>query len=481
MPENDQRFPLDAKTRRDQDPPLGEASLGLAVSRVPIASLLPDPANARLHPQPNVDAIIASLRRFGQAEPLVVQAGTKRIIAGHGRLVAMQALGWTECDVIELDVSGIDATALGIALNRSAELAEWDEPSLAKLLEKLGAEDGLAGVGFSHDEISELLDRVQSLQEGNVDLDVIPEPPEQATTKRGDLWCLGEHRLLCGDSASTEDVDRLLGGAPVHLVNADPPYGVRVEPRSNNAIAAGLSSFTTTHHQKLDVARHPKKATPTTQRLRAKDRPLQNDFLDDASFAELLSKWFGNIARVLLPGRAAYIWGGYSNCSNYPPAMKTAGLYFSQALIWIKGHPVLTRKDFMGDHEWCFYSWKEGAAHQFFGPNNVTDVWAVTKVNPQSMVHLTEKPVELASRAILYSSRRGENVLDLFGGSGSTLIACEQAARRAFLVEIDELYCDVILLRWSKLTGNEPVLEGSLETFADVAVQRKASLPTGVP
>ena len=177
-----------------------------------------------------------------------------------------------------------------------------------------------------------------------------------------------------------------------------------------------------------------------------------------------------------MPGRAAYIWGGYSNCGNYPPAMKSAGLYFSQAIIWVKGHPVLTRKDFMGDHEWCFYSWKEGAAHEYFGPNNATDVWEVKKVNPQSMCHLTEKPVELATRAILYSSRRGENVLDLFGGSGSTLVACEQAQRRAFLMELDELYCDVILMRWSKLTGKDPRLESG-ETFSERQSGAAASSP----
>jgi hypothetical protein len=142
--------------------------------------------------------------------------------------------------------------------------------------------------------------------------DDIPELPDEATTKPGDLWLLGKHRLLCGDSGKAEDVDRLLDGAPIHMVNTDPPYGVRVEPRSNNAIAAGLSSFEgTTHHQKLDVARHPKKSKPTAKKLRAKDRPLANDFLDDDEFIKLLHAWFGNLARVLLAGRAFYIWGGY--------------------------------------------------------------------------------------------------------------------------------------------------------------------------
>jgi DNA modification methylase len=233
---------------------------------------------------------------------------------------------------------------------------------------------------------------------------------------------------------------------------------VKVEPRSNNAIAAGLSSFSAPekhHHQEMDLARHPEKAKATHRKLRAKDRPLANDFVSDEEFDRLLLAWFGNMARVLQPGRAAYIWGGYANCANYPPVLKAVGLYFSQAIIWDKQHPVLTRKDYMGAHEWCFYTWKEGAAHVFLGPNNATDLWHVKKVNPQSMVHLTEKPVELAVRAIQYSSRTGENVLDLFGGSGSTLIAAEQTGRHAYLMELDALYSDVIVQRWEKFTGRK--------------------------
>jgi DNA modification methylase len=276
----------------------------------------------------------------------------------------------------------------------------------------------------------------------------------------------------------------LLDGAQIHLCNTDPPYNVKVEPRSNNAIAAGLSSFPEehkktrstprsvnawsgrtkrTHHQSFDVARQGEKK-PTSKKMRAKDRPLANDFVSDQAFDELLRAWFGNITRVLLPGRAFYIWGGYANCGNYPPVLKATGLYFSQAVIWVKEHPVLPRKDFMGNHEWCFYGWREGAAHQFYGPNNATDVWSVKKVNPQSMVHLTEKPVELASRAIQYSSKPGENVLDLFGGSGSTLIAAEQSGRKAFLMELDPLYCDVIVTRWEQFTGKKAKLETQQRT-----------------
>ncbi len=171
------------------------------------------------------------------------------------------------------------------------------------------------------------------------DPDEIPAPPDEATTKRGDLWILGDHRLLCGDAGSVADLDRLLDGTNVALLATDPPYNVRVEPGRNNAIAAGLSSF------RPSVIHH-------------------------------------------------------------------------QAIMWVKEHPVLTRKDFMGDHEWCFYGWREGAAHRFFGPANVPDVWSVKKVNPNAMVHLTEKPVELARLAIEYSSLPGDAVLDLFAGSG---------------------------------------------------------------
>jgi DNA modification methylase len=243
---------------------------------------------------------------------------------------------------------------------------------------------------------------------------------------------------------------------------------VRVEPRSNNAIAAGLSSFQgTTHHQGLDVARHPGKAKPTSKKLRAKDRPLANDFVSDEEFDRLLDAWFGNMARVLAPGGGFYIWGGYANLGNYPPFLKKHHLYFSQGIVWDKQHPVLTRKDYMGAFELAFYGWREGAAHRFFGPANATDIWAVKKVNPQSMTHLTEKPVELAVRAIQYSSKQGENVLDLFGGSGSTMIGCQQTGRKAFLMELDPLYCDVIVARYEKFSGQKAMRLGVRTTAPD--------------
>ena len=419
---------------------------------MPIDAVRPDPRNPRLHDERNLAAIRTSLQRFGQQKPIVIdRAGV--ILAGNGQHAAAVSLGWTHLAVVRSALAGADGTAFAIADNRTAELAAWDQEALAELLNELAEEDAelVAACGFDGDDLAELL--CGDLEEGLWDADDVPAPPAAAVTRPGDLIELGHHRLLCGDSAKPQDVDRLLGGASIHLVNTDPPYNVKVEPRSNNAIAAGLSSFAPTHHQGFDAARRPGVRKATHRALRAKDRPLMNDFISDADFEKMLAAWFGNLARVLAPGRTFYIWGGYANVGNYPPVLRACELYFSQAIIWVKGHPVLTRKDFMGDHEWCFYGWRLGAGHRFFGPNNVTDVWPVKKVNPAGMIHLTEKPVELAARAIGYSSRPGENVLDLFGGSGSTLIACEQAGRQAWLMELDPLYCDVIVERWERFSG----------------------------
>jgi DNA modification methylase len=421
--------------------------------RVRASEILPNPTNWRTHPKAQQDAMRGILAEVGIADALLVRetpAGLQ-LIDGHLRADVAPDSQWP---VLVLDVDDKEAAKLLATVDPLASMAETDPEKLKELLHQIDVES---------EALQEMLARLAeeaglAEDDGEIVEDEVPELPDEAITKVGDLWILGDHRLLCGDSGKAEDVDRLLEGAPIHLVNTDPPYNVKVEPRSNNAIAAGLSSFQgTTHHQGLDLARHPEKSKPTQKKLRPKDRPLANDFVSDEAFDQLLAAWFGNIARVLQPGRAFYIWGGYANCANYPPVLKACELYFSQAIIWVKEHPVLTRKDFMGNHEWCFYGWREGAAHVFLGPNNAVDVWSIKKITPQSMVHLTEKPVELAARAMRYSSRPGENVLDLFGGSGSTLMAAEQTQRHAFLMELDPLYVDVIVDRWQRFTGREAV------------------------
>ena len=425
----------------------------------PLAKIKPYENNPRLN-DAAVDAVAESIRRFGFRQPIVVDTGGV-IVVGHTRWKAARKLGLKKVPVhVATDLTAEQIRAYRIADNKTNELAEWNLDLLSIELAELSDVDWSL-LGFDSDELAQLLD--SGVKQGLTDPDEVPEPLDEPVTQPGDLWTLGDHRLLCGDSALPLDVDRLLDDRSIHLINTDPPYNVKVEPRSNNAIAAGLSSFAASeaqrkgkrmHHQGFDVARQgPKKATH--KKMRAKDRPLVNDFVSDEDFGQMLHAWFGNIARVLAPGRAFYIWGGYANVGNYPPVLKACELYFSQAIIWVKEHPVLTRKDFMGNHEWCFYGWREGAAHRFLGPNNATDVWSVKKVNPNAMVHLTEKPVELAVRAMQYSSRAGENVLDLFGGSGSTLIAAEQTQRCALLMELDAPYCDVIVQRWERFTGRK--------------------------
>jgi DNA modification methylase len=406
-----------------------------------------------------VDAVAESLQQFGFRQPIVVDADGV-IICGHTRWKAAQKLGLAKVPVhIATDLTPEQVRAYRIADNKTGELAEWDFEILPIEIAELQGEIDLEAFGFDGKELAQLLDEAGGVQQGLTDADSVPEPPDEPITKRGDIWVLGDHRLMCGDSGSVEDLDRLLDGATIDMVNMDPPYNVKVEPRSNNAIAAGNSSFGPAkgkaHHQKMDLARHPEKSKATHKKMRAKDRPLENDFVTDEAFDEMLLAWFSNASRVLKPGRSFYIWGGYANLGNYPGPLKASGLYFSQGIVWDKQHPVLTRKDFMGAFEICFYGWKEGAGHHFYGPNNATDLWHVKKVNPQSMVHLTEKPVELAVRAIQFSSKQGENVLDLFGGSGSTLIGCEQTGRHAFLMELDQAYCDVIVKRWEEFTGRK--------------------------
>ena len=336
----------------------------------PISRPKPYPGNPRLNDDA-VPAVAESIKTFGWRQPIVVDE-SETIIVGHTRLKAAHRLGLTEVPVhVAKDLTPDQVRAYRIADNKLAELAEWNMELLPLELGQLQSSDFDLGIlGFDQDELAKILGG--ELNSGQCDPDDIPAPPDEAIAQPGDLWILGDHRLLCGDSAKPEDLDRLLNGQPIHLCNTDPPYNVKVEPRSNNAIAAGLSSFQgNTHHQSMDVARHPEKSKPTQKKLRAKDRPLANDFVTDEEFDRLLDAWFGNIARVLVPGRGFYIWGGYANCANYPPFLKKHGLYFSQAIIWDKQHPVLTRKDSMGSRvEKVAFAWERGKLRQAQRPSS---------------------------------------------------------------------------------------------------------------
>ena len=339
----------------------------------PTSRIRPYENNPRVNDQA-VDAVAASIKEFGFRQPIVIDADGV-IIVGHTRYKAALKLELKKVPVhVATGLTPAQIKAYRIADNQTASLSQWNQSLLPLELAELQKMDvDLNLTGFSKEDLLRLLEPPIA---GQTDPDDIPDPPDDAITQMGDLWLLGRHRLLCGDSAKAEAVDKLLDGAKVHLVNTDPPYNVKVEPRSNNAIAAGLSSFEgTKHHQSFDLVRHRNKRKPTQKKLRPKDRPLVNDFISEEAFNQLLHAWFGNIARVLAPGRCFYLFGGYANCANYPPVLKACGLYFSQSIIWVKERPVLTRKDFMGNHEWCFYCWKEGAAHQYGKRGWFHDEW----------------------------------------------------------------------------------------------------------
>ena len=313
--------------------------------RVRAGDLVANPAIGGRTPRRQQDALRGILAEIGYADALLVRElgdGRLEIVDGHLRA---ETTPDELVPVLVLDLTEAEANKLMTVLDPLAGMAEADEKLLESLLAEVSTDN--AGLQKLLDEL--LLQCNPGVADGLTDPDEVPEPPDEAITQPGDLWILGNHRLLCGDSGNPEDVDRLLAGTTIQLVNTDPPYNVKVEPRSNNAIAAGTSSFTNYHHQAADLARHPGKSNPTHRKMRAKDRPLANDFVSPEQFDRMLQAWFGNMARVLEPGRGFYIWGGYANCANYPPVLKAQKLYFSQAIIWDKEHPVLTRKDFMGD------------------------------------------------------------------------------------------------------------------------------------
>jgi len=266
------------------------------------------------------------------------------IVCGHTRWKAAQKLGLAKAPVhVAKDLTPEQIKAYRIADNKSGELAEWDFDILPiELAELQAAGFDMDALAFGEKELTQLLNDSVGISQGLTDPDSVPEPPDEAITQPGDIWILGDHRLMCGDSASEADLDALLDGATIDLVAMDPPYNVKVEPRSSTAIAAGLSSHPDLsqkmHHQGFDVARgatDPKKAR---KKMRPKDRPLENDFVTDEAFDQMLLDWFGNASRVLKPGGSFYIWGGYANLGNYPAPLKASGFYFSQGIIWDKQH-----------------------------------------------------------------------------------------------------------------------------------------------
>jgi DNA modification methylase len=411
----------------------------LQVVRWPVERLIPFARNARTHSDEQVAQIAASIAEFGWTNPILAGADGI-VIAGHARLLAARKLRMTEVPVIVLDhLTETQRRALVLADNRLALNAGWDEEMLRVELEALREDDfNLGLLGFADDEIEALLAEPDETVAGNTDDDAVPETPEAAVTVPGDVWLLGDHRLLCGDATQMEAVEKVLAGGLADMVFCDPPYGVNY-------------------------------GATMKDRLRGKShRKIANDNLGD-EFGPFLYDSCVNMLAVTKG--AIYICMSSSELHTLHRAFTQAGGHWSTFVIWAKNTFTMGRSDYQRQYEPILYGWKEGTDHYWCGARDQGDVWFVKKPVVNDL-HPTMKPVELVERAIRNSSKSRDTVLDVFSGSGSTLIACEKAGRQARLVELEPKYCDVTVRRFQEFSGKPATLEGDGRAFADIAAER---------
>ena len=400
---------------------MGREDEVLKVERRKISELKNDPANARKHSPRNLKAIRDSLDVFGQQKPIVVDSRGV-VIAGNGTLEAARELGWDEIAVAVTDLDPAHAQAFGIADNRTAELAEWHTDVLGQLLE--GMDSDLADI-LSIDDL-ELPDSIDGGEQGEglTDPDEVPEPPEEPITQTGDLWLLGEHRLLCGDSTSAEDVGRLMDGAVAGIMITDPPYGVEYDADwRNHALRAN--------------------ASPIGGRAVGK---VSND--DRADWSD---------AWKLYAGDVVYIWSSDKTAHIVAQSIIATGFSIISQIIWAKNQLVIGRGNYHPKHEPCWYAVKEGGKRNFTDDRTQTTLWEINKPHKSETGHSTQKPIECMARPLKNHSFK--TVYDPFLGSGTTLIAAEQLGRKCYGMEIDPKYCDVIVKRWEDFTGQTATRE----------------------
>ncbi len=391
-----------------------------------VKDLSSDPANARKHSDRNIESIMASLRRFGQQKPIVVDLSNV-VRAGNGTLEAAKRLGWETIAVVQSDLTGADMSAYAIADNRTAELAEWDDEILKATLE--GLDDALRdAAGFDLKELDEILKEPQEVTE-----DDVPEPPVDPITKPGDLWILGEHRLLCGDSTKPEDVERLMVGAKADLMLTDPPYNV----------ALGMNET-------------PEQAKARNRRTDGK--VVANDSMSDQEFRAFLVACFQQGFSSMKPGASFYVWHADTEGFNFRGAVRDCGEKVRQCLVWAKDVLVMGRQDYQWQHEPCLYGWKDGAAHGWYSDRKQTTLLKFDRPS-RNQEHPTMKPVGLFAYLISNSTAPQGLAYDPFLGSGTTLIAAEQLGRKCYGMEISPQYCDVIVKRWETLTGKQAYRE----------------------
>ena len=410
----------------------------LQVVTWPVEKLIPFARNARTHSDEQVAQIAASIAEFGWTSPIL--AGPDGIIiAGHARLQAARKLGMTEVPVIVLDhLTEAQRRALVILDNRLPLNAGWDEQLLRVELESLREDEfDLDLLGFTDEEIENLLRDPEVAAEGQTDEDAVPEAPETAVTVLGDIWHLGEHRLVCGDATQMEAVEKVLAGGLADMVWTDPPYGVNY-------------------------------GATMKDKLRGKQRTIANDNLGDA-FEPFLR---GACASMLAVTKGAiYICMSSSELHALHRAFTESGGHWSTFIIWAKNTFTMGRADYQRQYEPMLYGWKEGTDHFWCGARDQGDVWFIKKPHINDL-HPTMKPVELIERALRNSSKTRDTVLDPFAGSGSTLIACEKTGRQARLIELEPKYCDVIVRRFQEYAGKTATLESDGRTFADIAAER---------
>ena len=398
-----------------------------------------------------VPHVAASLRRFGWQQPIVARRSGE-VIAGNTRLKAAQQLGMARVPVWWFDGSDLDATAFAIADNRTHEFAEWNERELAQLLEQLRQEDSLEGVGFTTDDLDALVEQLR--QQELADRELLDEgpdaPPEIATARLGDIWCLGEHRLLCGDSTRIADVRRVMDGVKAALVATDPPYLVDYTGERPNDSG--------------------KDWTATYREIEIEDA--------DGFFRAV----FTNVLAVLEPKGAIYCWHAHKRCGDIQRIWRELGILDHQQIIWVKPSPVFGRVYWHFRHEPCAMGWRQGDKPEHDGVHDHDSVWEVDWDGKGRVIgneHPTEKPVELFVRPIKKHTSPGDIVFEPFSGSGSQLIAAERTARRCRTIEISPPFVDVAIRRWEKATGQDATLQEDGRTFAAVAAERHAVLPQG--
>ena len=385
-----------------------------------VESLIPYARNARQHSDAQVAQIAASIIEFGWGAPILID-GQNNVVAGHGRLLAARKLCMAEVPVVPMDhLTDIQRKALILADNKIGENASWDEALLGlELAELQDAGFDLDITGFTPEEWDELIAGDNS-NDGLTDDDQVPEVTENPVSRTGDVWLLGEHKVLCGDATKAEDYKALLGDELADMTVTDPPYNVNY-------------------------------ANTAKDKLRGTHRPILNDNMGEG-FSAFLLAICQNILAVTKG--AVYIAMSSSELDTLQSAFRAAGGKWSTFVIWAKNTFTMGRADYQRQYEPILYGWKDGSQHYWCGARDQGDVWQIKKPHKNDL-HPTMKPVELMERAVRNSSKTSDIVLDPFGGSGTTLIACEKSGRRARLMELDPKYVDVIVKRWQEFTGKE--------------------------